>query len=267
MKITVNSIILILSLSALSTTATPIKFNSAVGQDLFNSPHNVETPGTKISGPMQKLVKRGFLFPKGPDPTSTLVDSIAKAFPETINPNNVASLRQRLTSLSENLEGRFEARNLQNQVAKSAETALTSWRAKVESALEGNDNVEYKHLRATIATCRNIVQEILNPSWTHFSDAIDNVLKNLEKTLPGDPSLHAMTEAVTQLEKLDTSLRTAGFSDMSAKIINDKLVTFSDWVEGWTASEELRQQKKTAVQMAIEGCKKKMPEVLIESVE
>ncbi|KAG6834653.1 hypothetical protein H0H93_008254 [Arthromyces matolae] len=264
MKITINVIFLLLSLSTLSSTATPINLDRVMTTEL----------GARNVGNLEmdrlSIVKRGTpsnQMQKAPqDEAIRLAIRAQQSFPPRPpgpdSTQNVQNFLQNLVNLAEHLQSRVGDQALTQPTAESLRRVLTSWRNQVKSErfwAAGSPDVNL--LVAKIATCRNIVEKVLAVALIRpLPDEINNTLQRLDELFPDAHSdVGKRSQVIDALEKLVQHLQLEAPTswEIGAKaVINAKLLTFRDWVEDWPGNEALR--GKVAVLHGIKECENMM---------
>ncbi|KAG6816600.1 hypothetical protein H0H93_007891 [Arthromyces matolae] len=240
----------------MSATSTPIKLG-----------HALDTLGMDVASPTQNIVKRGVLLrrmenqPLQPAQRSPYDEEVlelahlaAKSFPGNIDPRNMELFFVQLTDLSRHLQSKQGDDQLSESVAISLRTSLDSWKTGVHNDLKHAADYKLKRILAQIATCRNIVEETIAPSESHFPDEINVVLGTIEDTLPGMQRTTRRDRGVKALEQLQQYLLIKNISDIGARHMNAKLLTYGEWVEGWFVASK----QKVAALEKVEACKEIM---------
>ncbi|KAG6815297.1 hypothetical protein H0H93_010305 [Arthromyces matolae] len=203
----ISVVFLPLSLSTLSVIATPLK------------KMNVATTMTTDDD---------FLDFWGPLSLSDLVESASITIRPGIGPATAEAFSKDVTSIAEHLQ----AQALAKKDAQYIEPILSKWRTEVanQRALAAIKHEQSTAILAAIATCRNIAQEVIAPSRSHLPDTIYPIIERLEQALPAQHE----GKAATDLAALGKQLRGTVISKYAAQMINDKLLTFNDWVQNWS---------------------------------
>ncbi|KAG6814761.1 hypothetical protein H0H93_012336 [Arthromyces matolae] len=238
MKISIQIAFLTLSLSTLSATAIPIKLDDAVSKEVSNIPHDFDA-----------LVRTLYQ-----DEALMLASNVQSSFRELGHSSNAQSISHHLSNLSEYL-GWKKRQGITKSVAESLKNTLRSWSDQVKSWRDVPSK-DVNHIVAEIATCRNIVDNVLAVSPSPLPDEMNRHLKQLEKILPDNEVLSRRVTSLQALEDFLQYLRSVTNSEIKEKdIVKAKLLTFRDWVEGWDDNEL---KGKVAALYTIKQCDKIM---------
>ncbi|KAG6847830.1 hypothetical protein H0H93_005650 [Arthromyces matolae] len=236
MKITISVAFIILSLSALSTTATPIKLDVAASTELSKSPNNVQTFGMRAR-PFQEIVTRGLELHKTNVEESNLRNLIDE---EVVNVKEFR--RGNLATFAKDLQSMYRLGRLSEDFAESLRKPLDSRRAEVikhAARLDAKAKpilADAKSILAEIATCRNMVVNAITITSCYLPHEIHKVLDELEILLPVS-EVQDRTQALGSLEELRKELhKLTTISKFAMMYIHAKLQIFGDWVGGWENS-------------------------------
>ncbi|KAG6847832.1 hypothetical protein H0H93_005634 [Arthromyces matolae] len=235
MKITISVIFLILSLSTLSTTATPIKLDVAASTELSKSPNNLQTFGMRAR-PFQEIVTRGLELHKTNVEESNLRNLIDE---EVVNVKEFR--RGNLATFAKDLQSMYRLGRLSEDFAESLRKPLDSRRAEV---IGHAATLDAKPILAEIATCRNMVVNAITITSNSLPHQIHKALEDLEIFLPVS-QVQDRTRALECLQTLQQELNRTTIFELGMMYIHAKLQIFGDWVGGWEKSAIAENALKT----------------------
>ncbi|KAG6819732.1 hypothetical protein H0H93_009206 [Arthromyces matolae] len=128
-----------------------------------------------------------------------------------------------------------------------------------EAATQNVATSQSRAILTQIATSRDIVEKILAPQESLFPLEIRNLLPALDRLLL-KPTHKNRKQAASEVERLCKYLEEMKICVEGQKVINDKLLTFRDWVDNW----DDRSKDKVGVLEKIEECKEVMVRKLQE---
>ncbi|KAG6815786.1 hypothetical protein H0H93_008992 [Arthromyces matolae] len=205
----ISVVFLIISLSTLSVIATPLK------------KMNVASPMTTEDDFLDGIF--------GPTSLSDLVEIASNDIHPGIGPSTARAFSEDLTKIAQHLQD-VGAHGLPKKDAQYIEPFLSKWRTEVADRPAAIQHEQSTAILAAIATCRNIAQEALAPSQSHLPGTLYPIIERLEQALPAQHE----GKAATDLAALGKQLRGTVISKYAAQMINDKLLTFNDWVQNWS---------------------------------